>query len=48
MKTVYISPQLSKVMMEGRDILTTSTPDGVHNEYKPGEGLAPERQRIWN
>ena len=30
------------------DIIATSGPDGVYNQYKPGEGLAPERIKIWN
>ena len=35
-------------MLEERDILTTSNPDTLHNVYKPGEGLAPDRTKIWN
>ena len=45
MKTLYISPAL-RVIMEAQDIVTGSTPDGFHNEVKPGEGLAPGRN-IW-
>jgi len=46
MKTIYISPAL-RVVMQGQDVVTSSIPNNYHNEYKPGEGLAPERQVIW-
>ena len=47
MKAVYISPRLSKLVLQN-DVIATSTPDNIHNQYKPGEGLAPGRKSIWN
>lgn len=46
MKTNYTSPSLNVVNMP-EDMIQTSTPSGIHNQYKPGEGLAPERGNIW-
>ncbi len=46
MKTTYISPALRMLMVQ-HDIVTTSTPDSFHNQYREGEGLAPEKRTIW-
>lgn len=43
----YIEPEIRVVRM-AQDVVCTSVPGGVHNEYKAGEGLAPERKGIWN
>ena len=46
-KTIYTDPEM-RVIRVREDIVCTSMPDGVHNEYQPGEGLAPQRNSIWN
>gem|GEM_PF-2544020 len=46
MKTIYTVPEIRVVRMM-QDVVCTSGPDQIHNVYQPGEGLAPERNKIW-
>jgi len=43
----YITPELRVVVLSS-EVITTSSPDNFHNQYRPGDGLAPERRNIWN
>ena len=42
----YITPEM-KVVRVREDIVCTSLPTTIHNEYKEGDGLAPEKRTIW-
>ena len=47
MKTkIYMEPAM-RVVRTDSNIIATSIPSGINNEYKPGEGLAPENRSIW-
>ena len=43
---IYITPEM-KVVRVREDIVCTSMPTAIHNEYKEGDGLAPEKRTIW-